>query len=320
MQEWQWVVLRRNPCVSLTEAKKHRLTLLSSQVLGQRLSPAWSSSKLAATAPVFQPQSILKVSTFIVSYEIFAHEHLQSSAPTIVVDSSFDETPAPGEEHDRDATDDTVSTPATPAATEISFDGSEEIGSYTYTPEYAQEQNDRLSASSSAPPTPLDDINFAQAQDAKAGAGQEPGLLEHDEPPLVWAQVPADVVIPTTAMVRLKKPPPKFKLLVRVLERERLAGNTRVNFSQLGSLLRQEHPAVYQRAGCTQLKDYVALAEGECVVIVGKNFGEHAWDNGNKWAALHPIYHGRIPEPQPTGQYPPPPPMQPSQTLQAPNY
>lgn len=200
-----------------------------------------------------------------------------------------------------DGTDDASSAPSTPAATELSFDGGPVSPS-----DKTQAQHDRLSFSPSA--APLDDASLA------------PPLLEADAPPLKWVQVPVDVVVPTTVMVRLRKPPIKFKLLVRVLERERLAGNTRVNFSQLGSLLRAEHPAVYQRAGCAQLKDYVALAEEEAVVIVGKNFGEHAWDNGNKWVALHPVYHGRIPEPQPTGQYPPPPLMQSSQATHAQNY
>lgn len=202
------------------------------------------------------------------------------------------------------------SLPATPATTELSFD--EDIAtSSTYDGGYATDQQDRLSASSSAPHTPLDDLSFSPDPKAPApvypdGAPPPPPAVE-----LRWAQVHPDVVVPTVVMTRLRRPPPKFKLLVRVLERERLAGNTRVHYSQLGSLLRQEHPAVYQRAGCQQLKEYVQIALDEHVVIVGSNLAEHGgWDNGNKWVALHPVYHGRIPEPQPQ-PYPPPPPMQP---------
>ena len=177
--------------------------------------------------------------------------------------------------------------------------------------ELTTDAHDRQSVASSAPPTPLDDVISLAPGSAKAPAAGAGPAEEEEE--LRWAQVRPDVVVPTVVMVRLRKPPQKFKLLVRVLERERLTGNTRVNFSQLGALLRQEHPAVYQRAGCAQLKDYVALAEEESIVIVGKNFGEQHWDNGNKWAALHPQYHGKIPEPQPQQQpYPPPPPMQPN--------
>lgn len=100
-----------------------------------------------------------------------------------------------------------------------------------------------------------------------------------------------DIVIPTVVMIRLRKPPQKYKLLVRVLERERVQGNTRVVFSQLGSMLRQEHPSIYQRAGVTQLKEYIAMAEQDAVVVVGSN-----WENGNRWVALHPTYHGKPPE------------------------
>lgn len=230
---------------------------------------------------------------------------LQSSIPAVTEDTSLDTRPIIGEEHDGDgdnATDEGSSQPATPAATELSYDGGSDP--------YATEQ---VHTSASALPTPFDDVQPVPEQTGADSTGQLP---EQDEVPLVWAQVRTDVVVPTAVMLRLRKPAAKFKLLVRVLERERLAGNTRVNFSQLGSLLRQEHPAVYQRAGCAQLKDYVALAEDEAVVLVGRNFGENAWDHGNKWVALHPVYHGRIPEPQPAGQYPPPPLMQATQAAQ----
>ncbi|PSR88888.1 hypothetical protein PHLCEN_2v5037 [Hermanssonia centrifuga] len=116
---------------------------------------------------------------------------------------------------------------------------------------------------------------------------QDPtGLAVHDS-----IQLNPDIVIPTVAMARLRRPPSKFKLLVRVLERERLRGNTRVVFSQLGSMLRAEHPSVYQRAGAAQLKDYIAMAEQDGVVIVGSSRCD--WENGNKWTALHPVFHGK---------------------------
>ncbi len=116
---------------------------------------------------------------------------------------------------------------------------------------------------------------------------QDPtGLAVHDS-----TQLNPDIVIPTVAMARLRRPPSKFKLLVRVLERERLRGNTRVVFSQLGSMLRAEHPSVYQRAGAAQLKDYIAMAEQDGVVIVGSSRCD--WENGNKWTALHPVFHGK---------------------------
>lgn len=213
-----------------------------------------------------------------------------------------------------DGTDDYPSLPVTPAATEASLDGTDGH-SNSNDMNYISDQHGSLP--STALPTPLDEMSFSQSSKITVTpehAGQPLIMnVEDEELELQWVQVRPDIVVPTMVMTRLRKPPQKFKLLVRVLERERLQGNTRVNFSQLGALLRQEHPAVYQRAGCAQLKDYVALAEEEGVVIVGKNFGEQQWDNGNKWAALHPVYHGKIPEPQPQQQpYPPPPPIQPN--------
>ena len=104
-------------------------------------------------------------------------------------------------------------------------------------------------------------------------------------------------VCPTVSpisMTRLRTPSSKFKSLVTILERERVLGNTRVAFSQLGSMLRAEDPAAYKRAGAKQLRDFAALAEKEGVVILGASEG----DSGNRWTALHPTYHGKAPEAQ----------------------
>jgi hypothetical protein len=214
-----------------------------------------------------------------------------------------------------ESTDCALSLRTIPATTETSFE-SDKTHNYVY----SADQNDRVSASSSAPQTPLDEVRFTEEAKTQ-GSGSHPSeqaqqqlLLEDQsqEPPLVWVQARPDVVVPTVVMTRIRKAPQKFRLLVRVLERERLAGNTRVKFSQLGALLRQESTTVYHRAGVAQLKEYVALAEQDGVVIVGRNADEAAWDNGNKWVALHPVYHGKPPEPQNSQQpYPPPPVMQP---------
>lgn len=112
---------------------------------------------------------------------------------------------------------------------------------------------------------------------------------------LITVQVHPDIVVPEVVMTRLARPPFPFKPIVAVLERERLRGSTRVMFSQLGSLVRQEDARAYAKAGITQLKDYVARAEQAGVVIVGHCAGPHG-QNGNKWTALHPTYHGRSPE------------------------
>ena len=115
-----------------------------------------------------------------------------------------------------------------------------------------------------------------------------------DSPTSLTASLPA----PTVCMTRLRPPPGKFKSLVTVLERERELGNTRVAFSQLGSMLRAEDPSAYKRAGAKQLRDFAAMAEDEGVVILGTS----DWDNGNRWTALHPTYHGKPPEAMPAVQ------------------
>lgn len=102
----------------------------------------------------------------------------------------------------------------------------------------------------------------------------------------------SSVVVPTVTMTRLRPPPHKYRTLVSVLERERVQGNTRVAFSQLGSMLRAEDQNVYKRAGARQLRDYAEMAEEDGLVILGTS----DWENGNRWTALHPTYHGKPPE------------------------
>lgn len=104
-------------------------------------------------------------------------------------------------------------------------------------------------------------------------------------------QVPSnpDVVIPTVAMYHNKKPPREYKALVKVLEAQRLQGSTRVVSSVLGSGLLKEDENVYRRAGVSKLKDYLAQAQKAGVAILGK---EDFRENGNRWIALHPEYHG----------------------------
>lgn len=101
-----------------------------------------------------------------------------------------------------------------------------------------------------------------------------------------------DNVVPSVTMTRLRPPPAKFKSLVKVMERERLLGNTRVAFSQLGSMLRVEDPSIYKRAGAKQLRDYATMAEQEGVLILATS----DWENGNRWTSLHPTFHGKAPE------------------------
>lgn len=98
----------------------------------------------------------------------------------------------------------------------------------------------------------------------------------------------AGITLPSVVMYHNKKPPRAYKALVKVLEAQRLQGNTRVVSSVLGTLVTQEEANAYARAGTTKLKDYTAQAEKEGVVILGKE----DWEHGNRWIALHPDYHG----------------------------
>lgn len=98
-----------------------------------------------------------------------------------------------------------------------------------------------------------------------------------------------DVVVPSVAMYHNKKPAREFKALVKVMEVQRLQGSTRVVSSVLGSALLKEDESVYRRAQVSKLKDYLLLAQKAGVVILGR---EDLKENGNRWIALHPEYHG----------------------------
>ena len=98
-----------------------------------------------------------------------------------------------------------------------------------------------------------------------------------------------DIVIPSVAMYHNKKPAREYKALVKVLESQRLQGSTRVVSSVLGSALLKEDENVYRRAQVSKLKDYLLLAQKAGVVILGR---EDLRENGNRWIALHPEYHG----------------------------
>ncbi|PSR88887.1 hypothetical protein PHLCEN_2v5036 [Hermanssonia centrifuga] len=151
---------------------------------------------------------------------------------------------------------------------------------------------DKQSSTSLAPP-------FAtNAHDTPGESRQSPfiteaSLLPPQDPKAVVFEVGSfDNVVPSVTMTRLRPPPAKFKSLVKVMERERLLGNTRVAFSQLGSMLRIEDPSIYKRAGAKQLRDYATMAEQEGVLILATS----DWENGNRWTSLHPTFHGKAPE------------------------
>ncbi|KAH9901147.1 NYN domain-containing protein [Cubamyces lactineus] len=95
----------------------------------------------------------------------------------------------------------------------------------------------------------------------------------------------------TFARVAKKRPaqiPAEFKPLVKVLKRQFYQGTTRVESSQLGTLLSEEKtPAstVYERAGVSRLKEYTALAAEMGIVTLSKESA-----NGHNWVTLNPVH------------------------------
>ena len=80
--------------------------------------------------------------------------------------------------------------------------------------------------------------------------------------------------------------PSEFKPLVRVLKRRLAEGVAQVESSQLGQFLSQEVPrlgSVYERAGVARLKEYIALAVEQRVVIISRE-----GTDGHYYVALHP--------------------------------
>lgn len=90
--------------------------------------------------------------------------------------------------------------------------------------------------------------------------------------------------LPVFNMLQLRAPPSEFEVLVTVLERERIRGNTRVRYHLLGPKLKTENPLAYSK-----LREYVERAEKTGIVIVDMSGGDYReW-----WTALHPAYHGQ---------------------------
>ncbi|KAI0665045.1 NYN domain-containing protein [Cubamyces menziesii] len=92
----------------------------------------------------------------------------------------------------------------------------------------------------------------------------------------------------TSAKKRPKQIPAEFKPLVKVLKRQFYQGTTRVESSQLGTLLSDEKnppSAVYKQAGVSRLKEYTALAAEMGIVTLGKESA-----NGQGWVALNPVH------------------------------
>ncbi|KAI0078987.1 hypothetical protein K474DRAFT_750755 [Panus rudis PR-1116 ss-1] len=115
------------------------------------------------------------------------------------------------------------------------------------------------------------------------------------------------IITPSVIMYQTKKPSSKYKSLVKVLEAQRLQGYTRVSSSALGTLLRKECPDFLPKIGSimgggknVKLREVTDAAAKDGVVINGQDV---LGDNGSRWTALHPVYHGygrKQPPPQVT--------------------
>lgn len=81
--------------------------------------------------------------------------------------------------------------------------------------------------------------------------------------------------------------PAHFRPLVKVLKRQLKDGVKKVDYSMLGSLLRQESPTVYEQAGVTKLREYACLAEEAGVVVIKENKNGPGGVDGQRWVSLH---------------------------------
>ncbi|TFY68934.1 hypothetical protein EVJ58_g724 [Rhodofomes roseus] len=82
--------------------------------------------------------------------------------------------------------------------------------------------------------------------------------------------------------------PPPLRPLVKVLKQRLKEGVPQVAYSELGTLLRQELPTVYEQAGVSKLKEYSCLAEEAGVVIITENVYGPGGVDGQRWVSLHP--------------------------------
>ncbi|KZT65465.1 DUF537-domain-containing protein [Daedalea quercina L-15889] len=81
---------------------------------------------------------------------------------------------------------------------------------------------------------------------------------------------------------------PHFRPLVKVLRQRLKEGVQQLAYSELGTLLRQECPNVYEQAGVSKLKEYCNLAEEAQVVILTENAYGPGGVDGQRWVSLHP--------------------------------
>ncbi|KAI0670616.1 hypothetical protein C8Q78DRAFT_136212 [Trametes maxima] len=101
----------------------------------------------------------------------------------------------------------------------------------------------------------------------------------------------------TFSRVAKKRPaqiPSEFKPLVKVLKRQLAEGTSRVESSQLGTLLSAEAAhlsTIYERAGVTRLKEYTALAAEMGIVTLSKERVD-----GHNYIALHPVHRRKAVE------------------------
>lgn len=78
-----------------------------------------------------------------------------------------------------------------------------------------------------------------------------------------------------------------FDLLIEILEKARLAGESQPRRSRVGSELTKRNPLIYNRAGISSFKEFVELAVKERIVTLGG-------DKGTAWISLNTAHQDKM--------------------------
>lgn len=148
-------------------------------------------------------------------------------------------------------------------------------------------------ATAATPPSPPTDWakSLRNLSEIKLNANSLPFKTEYEPPFQTRSPAPNPPTAPSTPSWP-KTIPPEFMPIVKVLKKQQKLGQDRLDFSMLGSLLRQECPNAYERAGVTKLKEYTNLAQEHGIVVSEDDIHGPGGIDGQRWVSLHPRLMG----------------------------
>lgn len=148
-------------------------------------------------------------------------------------------------------------------------------------------------ATAASPPSPPTDWakSLRNLSEIKLNANSLPFKTEYESPFQTRSPAPNPPTAPSTPSWP-KTIPPEFMPIVKVLKKQQKQGQDRLDFSMLGSLLRQECPNAYERAGVTKLKEYTNLAQEHGIVVSEDDIHGPGGIDGQRWVSLHPRLMG----------------------------